>query len=520
VPDPRGGAWLVFSADGRRARFGEVSAWSDPIERRPRIAAMRLEAGTGFPPLSEKSPPSRRGSTPPPPPRPARIPGVLFGDLHRHTHLSRCAGAKDGTILDAYRYARGPGGLDFVAITDHFQHMRPWSWWRSKRDAIRYHAPGSLVVFSAVERVRAKRGHYNDVYLDPEEVDFDPETWLRPPARFAPAAPEHVISIPHMMSIDDGTGFDWNEFQEDRTRLFEIYQGKRGSYEGAGLPYEADDGVEERAALVRGFERGAQFGLVAASDHVSCGTSFAGVHATELTRAAVFAALRERHTFAATARRAVDARLGTLGMGEAGDPGGDASFTVRLPGRSGEGLAYVELVRNGVTCARRAGASDAESWVVTLRRAPLASRGRLTVGIEGGRFTGATPRRGVSSGLELEAVEPEEVRLARTEFVQVDLALEIRWDEGAAEPALDFTAADASVRVPRDSVEPGRSRTLDVDGLRALAWRQGAPLGDVPGEVSFEVDARPGDAYYARIAWTDGEMAWTSPIRVREGDSE
>ena len=310
VADPAGGAWLVFSSDRRREQFDQVTAWSDSIERRPHVAILRVNTDGGFPQLLESTP------LPETEPRESLVraakptANVYFGDLHRHTHLSRCAGAKDGTILDAYRYARGPGALDFIAITDHFQHMKPWSWFCSKRDAIRYHAPGSLVVLSGVERVRAKRGHYNDIYFDPAEVPFDVDTWMRPPARFAPAPPEHVISIPHMMAVDDGTGFNWDEFAEERTRLFEIYQGKRGSYEGRGLPYEADDRVEEEVALARGFERGAHFGLIAASDHASSSTSFAGLYAEELTRESVFNALQNRRCFAATVARPLDASLG------------------------------------------------------------------------------------------------------------------------------------------------------------------------------------------------------------------
>ena len=521
VEDPHGGKWLVFAADRRRENFSKVTAWSSSIERRPRVAVLQLNAEPGFPKLSESvtldSQPvlSKSAATE------AAKPPVYFGDLHRHTHVSRCSGSKDGTLLDTYRYARGPGNLDFVAITDHFQHMKPWSWYRSKRDAIRYHAPGSLVVLSGVERVRAKRGHYNDIYFDPVEVPFDVDGWMRPPARSAPAPPEHVISIPHMMAVDDGTGFDWNEFDEDRTRLFEIYQGKRGSYEGRGLPYEADDGVEEEVALARGFERGAHFGLVAASDHVSSSTSFAGLHATELTRDAIFAALRERRCFAATAARPLDASLGSLRMGEAGDHGTEDVFRVKLEGDSARGVAYVELVKNGFTEQRAAGAGDLESWIVSLRRVPLKSRGEMTVEVEGGRVESATSRRPGSPGLQVLSMDDHSVRFRRTDFILIDLSVSVHWDSSSEAQSLTFRAGDIEVRLPRAEVELGSSRSLVEGDLRVQAWRQGAALEVENEQVLFKLDAQAGDSYYARVAWTDGNLAWTSPIRIRpDGEQE
>ena len=515
VEDAHGGKWLVFAADRRRDNFSKVTAWSSSIERRPRVAVLRLNSETSFPKLKASVALQSRPLLSKSAANDSARPSVYFGDLHRHTHLSRCSGSKDGTLLDTYRYARGPGNLDFVAITDHFQHMKPWSWYRSKRDAIRYHAPGSLVVLSGVERVRAKRGHYNDIYFDPVEVPFDVDGWMRPPARSSPAPPEHVISIPHMMAVDDGTGFDWNEFNEDRTRLFEIYQGKRGSYEGKGLPFEADDGVEEEVALARGFERGAHFGLIAASDHVSSSTSFAGLHATRLTREAVFAALRERRCFAATAARPVDASLGSLRMGEAGEHGTEDTFRVLLEGESAQGLAYVELVKNGFTEQRAAGSGDLESWIVSLRRVPLTSRGEMTVEVEGGRLESAESRRPGSPGLQVLSLEDHRVRFRRTDFILIDLGLSVQWDSTAEAQSLTFKAGGIEVRVPREEVEFGSSRSIVEGDMRVQAWRQGAALEVEDQQVLFKLDVDPGDSYYARIAWTDGNLAWTSPIRIR-----
>ena len=51
--------------------------------------------------------------------------------------------------------------------------------------------------------------------------------------------------------------------------------------------------------------------------------------------------------------------------------------------------------------------------------------------------------------------------------------------------------------------------------MRVLAWRQGTPLDQTQSKIEFNIDVADGDSYYARVAWTDGNLAWTSPIRIR-----
>ena len=54
-----------------------------------------------------------------------------------------------------------------------------------------------------------------------------------------------------------------------------------------------------------------------------------------------------------------------------------------------------------------------------------------------------------------------------------------------------------------------------------VLWRMGAPLGGTHTEQSFSDPERlPGDVYYARVSWADGNIAWTSPIRVGEWQEE
>ena len=70
---------------------------------------------------------------------------VYFGDLHRHTNISRCAPTIDGSLTDAHRYALDAVELDFLAITDHTRDVGPLDWWRTQQAADLFHIPGRYV---------------------------------------------------------------------------------------------------------------------------------------------------------------------------------------------------------------------------------------------------------------------------------------------------------------------------------------------------------------------------------------
>src|SRR5262245_19598398 len=49
---------------------------------------------------------------------------TYFGFLHSHTRLSD----GEGTVAQAYQYARDVGGLDIFAVTDHGELLTTWPW--------------------------------------------------------------------------------------------------------------------------------------------------------------------------------------------------------------------------------------------------------------------------------------------------------------------------------------------------------------------------------------------------------
>ena len=266
---------------------------------------------------------------------------LLHGDLHRHTDLSLCFPFYDGSLDDAYRYARGPGGLDFVAITDHARDLDrgnvgglPWD--LSVRAADRYHEPGRFAAFYSYERSQGDTDH-NVISLDADVLRPH-----QPPLRtFWEAYPgDRVITIPHATSHSAGARFCgnvWTKRDDDRRMLAEVYQSFRD--------VESFVEVTEKAHA-----NGHPLGFIASSDHLSTSAAFAcvwtkGEGAAAIDREPIFEGLRARRTFGATAKVVVAARSANAWMGE--ELEGDGPFPISVEARGDAPVARVEFWANG-----------------------------------------------------------------------------------------------------------------------------------------------------------------------------
>lgn len=269
---------------------------------------------------------------------------ALFGgDLHRHTDLSLCFPFYDGSLDDAYRYARGPGALDFVAITDHARDLDQGNvnglpWKRSVAEVDRHHLPGRFVAFHAYERSQGDTDH-NVISLRPDVLRPH-----RPPLRefWAEFDPSEVMTIPHATAAVEGRRFCgnvWTKRDDERRPLAEVYQAFRDV-----------DSMKE--LQVRALSGGQRFGFIASSDHLSTSGAFAfvwvpteGAPESSLDREPIFKAFRARRTYGATARIELEVRSGDRWMGE--DLPGDGPFPIRVRARGSAGIARVEFWDTG-----------------------------------------------------------------------------------------------------------------------------------------------------------------------------
>ncbi len=467
--------------------------------------------------------------------------GLYWGDLHRHSLVSRCTSGDEPSLEDFYRYAWDVNEYDFWAVTDHAENSTAYQWWSIQKIADLLHVPGRFVPLYGFEWTSAAHGHQNVIYGDVgrgapifsafAEGSTTPDGLWRGLAAH-PRFP--AITIPH----HPGSAMvhnDWDYHDPAAGRLVEVFQACRGNYESQMCFRQYSDATATGTFMLDGLLRGHRFGLIASSDH-GHGSSYVAVLAKSLSRADVFDGLWSRRTCAATTRGVVAVlRMGPHLMGSELDWSGPRPL--RVDARGYAELARVDILRNG-------------RIVHVVRGEPeLASPGhrRVDVRVEWGQADTTTRWDGrltVSGGRLLVPgyVGPEVVTIDEQAVEWEHVTHSFGEPYGAQRGGVEVSIcgpADAQVRVDCG----GRSILIALGELAdRLALRPFVPDGgDGPGrpgvlalqpavgallglgarslDVSFVDDEVLTDVcfYYARAFQVDGELAWSSPIWVQPG---
>jgi hypothetical protein len=373
--------------EGRRIKpekVADLTNWWRPLTSEPTTvtAAMVQKApNRAVLPMATRRPlPALRAADAAPPATPTRtLPDgrqvrLALGDLHRHTDLSRCSSNWDGPIDDALRYARDVAPLDYLAVTDHFEHMTAYDWWRQMSVIDAWNAPGRMVTLRAYERAAFPSGHRNVISGDEAPPLIGYESGYRRTrddgnaqsiaGLWAALAGRRVLTIPHTpagMFPSNPARMDWSGYDPAWDRLVEVFQGYRGSSEGPDEP-RAIPGLPAVNYVRPNLDLGLHFGLIASSDHQSSDGSFAGAWVTDLSRAAVFDALHDRRAFASTVRAAlwVDWNGVPMGQSAQAEPSRPGSVLVEVDGL-GRKLQAIELIVDGAELPARPVAGTAAS---------------------------------------------------------------------------------------------------------------------------------------------------------------
>jgi len=291
---------------------------------------------------------------------------LALGDLHRHTDLSRCSSNWDGPFEDTLRYGYDVGGLQFMAVTDHFEHMTSYDWWRSLAFMDAYDVSGRFANMRAYERADARSGHRNVVsgnaalpvisYRNQWQEGRDDGVASTPARLWAHFTGKDILTIPHTpagMYERSASVFEWLAFNPEYDRVVEIFQAYRGSSEALDAPRAIPSSHPHhfsRTAL----DGGLHFGFIASSDHQSTYGAFAGAWVTEVDRHAVFEALHARRSFGSTTPMALwtswdGVEMGTL---RSAPPSATGRLEVEID-TFGLELALVELIVDGVVVDTR-----------------------------------------------------------------------------------------------------------------------------------------------------------------------
>lgn len=269
---------------------------------------------------------------------------ILRGDTHRHTELSMdLRGSPDGSILDFYRYMLDAAAMDWGFISDHqYGADRSYWWWLTEKAADLFHTRSYASLFGYERSVRYPNGHRNifhtrrgvqnvPFFVKPEEymqrhngigavIEGDTKLLYEEIRRTG------GLAISHTPATNMGT--DWRDNDPELEPVVEIFQGDRYSYECAGCPFtdRGDDYPSAGSAMLEeihtdgmvaaAWDKGYRLGVIASSDHLSTHMSYAMVYAEGTSREAVYNAIRQRHTYAATDNIIVDFRMGDAFMGD------------------------------------------------------------------------------------------------------------------------------------------------------------------------------------------------------------
>ncbi len=275
---------------------------------------------------------------------------IVRGDMHRHTDVS-WDGNRDGSMLDAYRYALDAAGMDYLGVADHtYGEGNEYYWWFTQKIADLMTIPGRFAPLQGYERSRSyPSGHRNVMFAQRGEKWFEfseaerkdnKNTGLLP--LYAHLREKKGIVMVHTSAT--GAGSDWSDNDPEVEPLMEIYQGYRKSYEHRGAPRSSTVGDRAAGYVWKAWEKGLKIGLQSSSDHVSTHASYGMIWVDDVNAEAVIAGIRARRAYAATDNILVDFRVNGAWMGAAIEGSGKPKLEARIVGTGP--IRKVEVIRN------------------------------------------------------------------------------------------------------------------------------------------------------------------------------
>ena len=308
---------------------------------------------------------------------------IYFGDIHTHSNESNYLdnwGCGKGSWKENFEYARDVSCLDFFCMSDHDWQLDEEEWKRLNEVTDKYNQKGAFVTIPGYEWTSKNHGHRNVYFKNkvPDEIfdcqkektanryvnnSFDdpaPEDlwqWLEKNNFDAITIPHHINTYLFLVNLD-------KYFNEKYDRLVEIYScwgNSLNSEDKVNLTNEKFEDYEAEKYLSQ-----KHFGFMASSDghdgnpgnangchkrnqlYHYLGSGKTAVLAEELSREAVFNALKERRCYAVTGAP-IEMYFSINGqpMGSiiSGEDITESEIKISVRGR--DKLKRVELVKNG-----------------------------------------------------------------------------------------------------------------------------------------------------------------------------
>ncbi len=474
---------------------------------------------------------------------------IYFGDLHNHNACGLGTGSMERTVEIARSH------LDFFAFTGHASwHDIPSMEDGDGKDRIRgferlksdwpwvqcliadYHREGAFVPFLGFEWQSRRFGDHCVIFPEDYQALIYPESIdiLRTYCQQRGA-----LLIPHHLDRSrEDRGINWAAFNTACSPVVEILS---GPWREGNDPLSRDQLIDD--SIQAALNKGHRFGFVASSDSH---TGFPGAHgegltailATDLSRRALFDALRARRTYALTGDR-MEVGLSVDGALMGAEISAESNMEVFFDVGGRDALEAVELVLDGRVIHRALpnkgnAASDQEACTDQIRLAwgpdmiPVSSSEpvidwRFDIRISNARLKRFFPEIGSFPFDEerrhrIERSGENTIRVQSFSAARPDpsnsrhaLVLEV---EGGADARLEITTAAPVVR--QDTVF---LRALRHDDGRSdeSVWLHPRLVDSESRRISetIDIDAPQGPGVlYLRAKQRNGHRAWTSPVFI------
>ena len=296
---------------------------------------------------------------------------AYFGDIHNHCNISY----GKGSFSDAIRNAKQK--LDFCSITGHahwcdmpnpnerigyiidfhkvgFAKLKE-EWQQILQTIKENNIPNEFLLFPGFEIHSNADGDLTIVYCEDDGDIIYTATVkeLQDIIKQLNAKNKKVFTMPHHIGYKIGArGINWENFDENVSPIVEIYS-MHGCSENtqSPFPYRHSMGPADwESTMQYGLEKGHIFGFAASTDHhsaypASYGQGFTGVWAEELTRKAIYEAIKNRRTYALSGDKVLlDFTLDNSPMGSIRKAGLYKGLKAHIKG--GGAIDCVDILKN------------------------------------------------------------------------------------------------------------------------------------------------------------------------------
>lgn len=237
----------------------------------------------------------------------------------QHTHVAENGDDGQGTLAEAYAYARDKAKLDFLGISSHSHMITDEGYAVMKKAASAHTVNGKFVAILAQEWSSISKGGHINIFEADERCALPNGAWKEFYERWLPNHPEVgwvQFNHPHPSNPLEFGGKSFSPaaqirasvVAQDKVAGMALLNGP-GKYDGEDMKGKPDDwdrginGLNYEEEYKDFLNRGWKIGAVADQDNhvknwgLACETR-TGVWAKGLTKAAIVDAFRDRRTFA------------------------------------------------------------------------------------------------------------------------------------------------------------------------------------------------------------------------------